>query len=229
MDVHNISFLQFFYNGIIKCIHPPVGLSLNIFVCVFIIYVHLHLQKPIMKEIYLAGGCFWGTEHYFKQMNGVISTETGFANGKTENPTYEEVYTDTTGFAETIKVVYDERRISLRFLIDMFFHAIDPTLVNRQGHDVGTRYRTGVYYVEETDRAVIEAVFQEKQKQYADPIVTELEPLHNYYPASEYHQDYLDKHPDGYCHLPVELFRFAKEATESAGVSKMARIWRSGF
>ncbi len=164
-----------------------------------------------MKEIYLAGGCFWGTEHYFKQMEGVLSTETGFANGNTENPTYEEVYTDTTGFAETVKVVYDERRITLSFLIDMFFHAIDPTILNRQGHDEGTRYRTGVYYVDEEDRAVIEAVFRNKQKEFAEAIVTELEPLRNYFPASEYHQDYLDKHPDGYCHLPTELFRFAKE------------------
>lgn len=167
-----------------------------------------------MKEIYLAGGCFWGTEHYFKQIDGVVATETGFANGHTDNPTYEEVYTDNTGFAETVKVVYDEQRISLRFLIDMFFHAIDPTILNRQGHDEGTRYRTGVYYVEETDRTVIEAVFREKQKDYTAPIVTELKPLHNYFPASEYHQNYLEKHPDGYCHLPVALFRFAKEAKD---------------
>ena len=166
-----------------------------------------------MKEIYLAGGCFWGTEHYFKQINGVLSTETGFANGNTTNPTYEEVYTDTTDFAETVKVVYDEQRVSLMFLIDMFFYAIDPTQLNQQGHDKGTRYRTGVYYMDEKDREVIETVFQKKQKNYTKPIVTELEPLHNYFPASEEHQDYLDKHPDGYCHLPTELFRFVKEAT----------------
>ena len=166
-----------------------------------------------MKEIYLAGGCFWGTEHYFKQIEGVLETETGFANGNTENPTYEEVYTDTTGYAETVKVVYDETKVSLGFLIDMFFHAIDPTLLNRQGHDEGTRYRTGVYYTDELELPVIKRVFDEKQKLYNQPIVTEIAPLRNFFPADEYHQDYLDKHPDGYCHLPVELFEFARKSS----------------
>ena len=165
-----------------------------------------------MKAIYLAGGCFWGTEHYFKQIDGVGETEVGFANGNTENPTYEEVYTDTTGYAETVKVVYDETKVSLGFLIDIFFHAIDPTLLNRQGHDVGTRYRTGVYYTDESERAEIERIFNEKRRQYDKPLVTEIAPLRNFFPADEYHQDYLDKHPDGYCHLPLELFEFAKRA-----------------
>ena len=161
----------------------------------------------------MAGGCFWGTEHYFKQIEGVLETETGFANGNTENPTYEEVYTDTTGYAETVKVVYDETKVSLGFLIDMFFHAIDPTLLNRQGHDEGTRYRTGVYYTDEVELPVIKRIFDEKQKLYNQPIVTEIAPLRNFFPADEYHQDYLDKHPDGYCHLPVELFEFARKSS----------------
>ena len=168
-----------------------------------------------MKEIYLAGGCFWGTEHYFKQIDGVVETETGFANGNTENPTYEEVYTDTTGYAETVKVVYDETKVSLEFLVNMFFHAIDPTLLNRQGHDEGTRYRTGVYYIDEAELPVIKSIFDEKQKLYEKPIVTEIAPLRNFFPADEYHQDYLDKHPDGYCHLPVELFEFARKSSHS--------------
>ncbi|MBQ5992776.1 MAG: peptide-methionine (S)-S-oxide reductase MsrA [Bacteroidales bacterium] len=166
-----------------------------------------------MKEIYLAGGCFWGTEHYFKQIDGVLETETGFANGNTDNPTYEEVYTDTTGYAETVRVAYDETKVSLEFLIDMFFHAIDPTLLNRQGHDEGTRYRTGVYYTDETELPVIKRIFDEKQKLYDQPIVTEIAPLRNFFSADEYHQDYLDKHPDGYCHLPVELFEFARKSS----------------
>lgn len=166
-----------------------------------------------MKEIYLAGGCFWGTEHYFKQIDGVLETETGFANGNTDNPTYEEVYTDTTGYAETVRVAYDETKVSLEFLVDMFFHAIDPTLLNRQGHDEGTRYRTGVYYTDETELPVIKRIFDEKQKLYDQPIVTEIAPLRNFFPADEYHQDYLDKHPDGYCHLPVELFEFARKSS----------------
>ncbi|MBQ8968884.1 MAG: peptide-methionine (S)-S-oxide reductase MsrA [Bacteroidaceae bacterium] len=165
-----------------------------------------------MKEIYFAGGCFWGTEHFFKQIAGVVETETGFANGHTEGPTYEQVYTDQTGYAETVRVRYDERQVGVRFLTRMFFRAIDPTSLNRQGHDEGTRYRTGVYYTDETERPVIQKVFDEEQTHYAAPMVVELEPLRNFYPASEYHQDYLDQHPDGYCHLPLALFKFAREA-----------------
>ena len=109
-----------------------------------------------MKEIYFAGGCFWGTEHFFKQIEGVTDTETGFANGHTERPTYKEVYTDTTGFAETVRVAYDPSRVSLRFLLRMFFKAIDPTSLNRQGHDEGTRYRTGIYFTDPADLPLIE-------------------------------------------------------------------------
>ena len=168
----------------------------------------------ILKEIYLAGGCFWGTEHFFKQIAGVVDTETGFANGHTDKPTYEQVYTDTTGYAETVRVVYNPTIVSLEFLFRMFFVAIDPTSLNKQGHDKGTRYRTGVYYVDENDRAIIDKVFAEEQTKYAQPLVVEREPLTSFYPADEYHQDYLDKHPDGYCHLPKALFDFARKAKE---------------
>ena len=164
------------------------------------------------KEIYLAGGCFWGTEHFFKQIAGVVETEVGFANGHTDNPTYEQVYTDTTGYAETVKVVYDPTQVSLEFLLRMFFVAIDPTSLNKQGHDEGTRYRTGIYYTYAADRVVIDEVFAEEQAKCAQPLVVERELLANFYPADEYHQDYLDKHPDGYCHLPKALFAFARKA-----------------
>ncbi len=162
-------------------------------------------------DIYFAGGCFWGTEHFFKQIKGVLSTETGFANGTTTNPTYEQVYTDTTGYAETVRVTYDDTQVSLTFLVRMFFSAIDPLSLNKQGHDQGTRYRTGVYYTQPEQLEEIKAVFDEEQKKYTQPIVVELEPLSNYYPADEYHQDYLDKHPDGYCHLPLQLFQWARK------------------
>lgn len=168
-----------------------------------------------MKEIYLAGGCFWGTEHFFKQIDGVVETETGFANGRGEHPTYKEVYTDTTGFAETVRVVYDPQRVSLKFLLLMFFKAIDPLSLNRQGHDEGTRYRTGVYYTDAADLPVIDEVWQQEQARYDAPLAVEKLPLTNYYSADEYHQDYLDKNPDGYCHLPLELFKFAREAKPS--------------
>lgn len=167
-----------------------------------------------MKEIYLAGGCFWGTEHFFKQIRGVIETEVGFANGHTENPTYQEVYTDKTGFAETVLVKYNPDVVSLEFLLQMFFVAIDPTSLNKQGHDEGTRYRTGIYYTDSSDLAIINKVYEAEQQKYSQPFAVERLPLENYYPAEDYHQDYLDKNPDGYCHLPLELFEFARKANQ---------------
>ena len=164
------------------------------------------------KQIYFAGGCFWGTEHFFKQINGVVATETGFANGNTMNPTYEEVYTDTTGYAETVHVTYDADIVSLELLLRMFFAAIDPTSLNKQGHDEGTRYRTGIYSTDAADLPLIEQIYAEEQNKYNEPFVVEKQPLRNFYPADEYHQDYLDKHPDGYCHLPKALFEFARNA-----------------
>lgn len=165
-----------------------------------------------LKQIYFAGGCFWGTEHFFKQIKGVVATETGFANGNTANPTYEEVYTDTTGYAETVHVTYDADIVGLELLLRMFFAAIDPTSLNKQGHDEGTRYRTGIYYTDAADLPLIEQVYAEQQSKYAQPLVVEKLPLKNFFPADDYHQDYLDKHPDGYCHLPKALFDFARNA-----------------
>ena len=167
------------------------------------------------KQIYLAGGCFWGTEHFFKQIEGVTDTEVGFANGRTENPTYKEVYTDQTGYAETVRIAYDAEVVDLEFLLNMFFKAIDPVSLNRQGHDEGTRYRTGVYYTDAEQLPVIRRVFAQQQALLDQPIAVEVEPLHRFYAADEYHQDYLDKHPDGYCHLPLELFAFARQARKT--------------
>ncbi len=165
-----------------------------------------------MKEIYLAGGCFWGTEHYLKQIRGVVSTEAGYANGITENPTYQEVCTDKTRFAETVHVAYDPAILRLDFLLRLYFKAIDPTSLNRQGGDSGTQYRTGIYYTDEEDLPVIRQVFGEVQASYPEPLAVEVRPLENFYDAEEYHQDYLAKNPSGYCHIPLELFEFAKKA-----------------
>lgn len=165
----------------------------------------------IKKEIYFAGGCFWGTEHFFKQIRGVTFTETGYANGNTPDPTYKEVYTDRTGYAETVHVEYDDS-ISLTFLVRMFFKAIDPVSLNRQGEDAGTRYRTGIYYTDPEDLPAIKAVYDEVAREYDVPLAVELQPLRNFYPAEDYHQDYLENNPDGYCHLPLELFEFARKA-----------------
>ena len=164
------------------------------------------------KEIYFAGGCFWGTEHFFKQINGVTATQVGYANGNIENPTYEQVYTDSTGFAEVVKVAYDPKVVSLEMLLDLFFKTIDPTSLNQQGEDIGTRYRTGIYWVNSEDEKAVKEALSELQKNYEKPIVVENEPLKNFYSGEEYHQDYLDKNPSGYCHINPGLFELAKKA-----------------
>jgi len=162
------------------------------------------------KTIYLAGGCFWGMQKYIKLIRGVMSTEVGFANGHTHNPSYKEVYTDTTGHAETVKVIYDPEVLDLGDLVRFFFKAIDPLSLNRQGGDEGTRYRTGVYYTDEYEKDAILNVFDEVSTGIGEDVVVECCPLECYYPAEEYHQDYLDKNPNGYCHLTPELFEVAK-------------------
>ena len=173
-------------------------------------------SKPAgtLKDVYLAGGCFWGAEHFLKQINGVVDTEVGFANGNTDNPTYEEVYTDLTGYAEAVHVRYDASIVSLERLLELFFVAIDPTSLNKQGHDEGTRYRTGIYYTDPIDRPIIDKVFDEQEAKFEEPLVVERLPLKNFFTADERHQDYLDKNPDGYCHLPLELFAFARNANK---------------
>ena len=167
----------------------------------------------MIRDLYLAGGCFWGVEHFFKQIGGIVSTEVGFANGNTPDPDYRQVYTDTTGYAETVHIRYDTDRVGLKFLLRMFFKAIDPTSLNKQGEDEGTRYRTGIYYSDAADLPAILEMMEKEQGNHAAPIVVEVEPLRNFYRAEDGHQDYLNKNPDGYCHLPLELFRFARSAT----------------
>ena len=180
------------------------------------LYLHTNNDQIIMqKEIYLAGGCFWGTEHFFKQLNGVIATEVGYANGHTENPTYQQVCTDLTGFAEAVRVTFDDQLVSLRFLLNMYFKTIDPLSVNRQGADVGSQYRTGIYYTDASQLPIIEEKVREVSTELFEPLAVEVEPLKNFYPAEEYHQDYLDKNPTGYCHLPLELFEMARNANKN--------------
>lgn len=174
-------------------------------------YLRLLGEQPL-KDIYLAGGCFWGTEHYFKQVQGVENTEVGYANGHIDNPTYEQVCTDRTGFAETVHVRYDPTIGNLDFILDLYFKAIDPTSLNQQGHDHGTQYRTGIYYTDSSDLPVIKRAMAELQRQYNEPLEVEVKPLANFYTAEEYHQDYLDKNPQGYCHLPQSLFEEARKA-----------------
>lgn len=158
------------------------------------------------REIYLAGGCFWGVEKYFKSIPGVIETDVGYANGRTKNPTYEEVCQQNTGHAECVRVVYDPNVLRLSKILDFYFVIIDPTSINRQGNDIGPQYRTGIYYVHREDEGTIKNAINELQKKYRDPIAIEVEPLTNYYRAEEYHQNYLEKNPGGYCHIGQEHF-----------------------
>ena len=154
-----------------------------------------------MAEIYLAGGCFWGLEEYFSRIEGVEETTVGYANGQVESTNYQLIH--QTDHAETVHLVYDEKRISLREILLYYFRVIDPLSVNKQGNDVGRQYRTGVYYTNQADKNVIEQVFVEQEKQLGQKIAVELEPLRHYVLAEDYHQDYLKKNPGGYCHINV--------------------------
>ena len=151
------------------------------------------------RVIYLAGGCFWGVEAYFSHVYGVKSTATGYANGKTENPGYYDI--KETGHAETVRVEYDPERVTLESLLKRFFTIIDSTLLNRQGGDVGTQYRTGIYYENESDLPAIEAAIAQECALRNEPVVTEVQMLHGFYSAEDYHQAYLEKNPTGYCHV----------------------------
>ncbi len=167
-------------------------------------------MRTIIKEIYFAGGCFWGTEHFLRQFDGVTETVVGYANGRISNPSYEQVYTDATGHAECVKVTYDPAIISLATLCRLFFRSIDPLLKDRQGNDIGTRYRTGIYWIEDEDKAVVDGVYEDIQKRYESPFMVEKCRLECFFPAEDYHQDYLVKNPDGYCHLSLAELQFAK-------------------
>jgi peptide methionine sulfoxide reductase msrA/msrB len=161
-----------------------------------------------VKTIYVAGGCFWGLEKYIDLVSGVVDAEVGYANGANAAATYG----DGSGYAEAVKVVYDPAVAPLPFLLDLFYDAIEPTSVNRQGNDVGTEYRTGIYFTDPADEAVIERSLARLQKRFAQPIAVESGPLTNYSRAEDYHQDYLEKNPDGYCHIAQKLFDAAAAA-----------------
>lgn len=162
------------------------------------------------REIYLAGGCFWGTEKYLDHVKGVLETEVGYANGTTAYPTYEEVCHHGTGHAETVHVTYDPARLSLAELLELYYEVINPISVNRQGGDVGSQYRTGIYYVRKEDLPVIKESLRRLQQRYDKPVVVEAKPLDNFYRAEEYHQKYLDKNPGGYCHIGLDKIEQVK-------------------
>ena len=162
-----------------------------------------------MKTIYLAGGCFWGMQQFFDQFDGVVRTEVGYANGPDKAPTYEEVCADS-GHAETLRIDYDETVISLNALLDYYFMVIDPLSVNRQGHDEGIQYRTGIFYTGEDQLPVIRTVCAREEEKAGKKLAVVVEPLRCFFPAEEYHQKYLDKNPGGYCHIPAKYYSLGR-------------------
>lgn len=160
-------------------------------------------SKADLKEIYLAGGCFWGLEAYLERVYGVADAVSGYANGNTKNPKYEDLIYNGSGHAETVKVVYDPSKVTLETLLSYYLKVVDPTSLNKQGNDRGTQYRTGIYFTEPKEEQVAQKVLNEEQKKYDKPIVVEVLPLKDFTMAEEYHQDYLEKNPNGYCHIDV--------------------------
>ena len=158
-----------------------------------------------MKKIYLAGGCFWGLQKFFDQFDGVLRTEVGYANGPDFAPTYQQVCQDS-GHAETVAIEYEEEKMPLSRLLDYYFMVIDPLSVNRQGHDEGIQYRTGIYYTEEDQLPAIRAAYALQEKKYGQKLAVAVEPLVRFDPAEEYHQKYLEKNPGGYCHIPAKYY-----------------------
>ena len=164
-----------------------------------------------MKTIYLAAGCFWGSQKFFDQFDGVKNTCVGYANGNTENPSYEDVKHHNTGHAETVKIEYDENQISTEEILNYYFMVIDPLSVNKQGEDEGIQYRTGIYYEDEDLLDAIKKVTGAEEEKLGQKLAVEVLPLRNFYTAEEYHQKYLEKNPTGYCHINPKMFNLAKK------------------
>ena len=158
-----------------------------------------------MAEIYLAGGCFWGMQKFFDQFDGVTETEVGYANGPDSAPSYQEVCR-SSGHAETLRIAFDETRVSLEQLLNYYFMVIDPLSVNRQGEDSGIQYRTGIFYTDEAQLPAIRRVYDREEAKAGAKLAVIVEPLRNFFSAEEYHQKYLEKNPAGYCHIPQKYF-----------------------
>ncbi|NLA78715.1 MAG: peptide-methionine (S)-S-oxide reductase MsrA [Erysipelothrix sp.] len=156
-----------------------------------------------MKEIIVAGGCFWGVEEYFRRIIGVVDTAVGYAQGHQQNVTYQEVCTQRTNHAEVVWIKYDEAQLSLIQVCEFLFRIIDPTSLNKQGNDVGNQYRVGIYPSSQAEVEIVKQFLKEKQKAYQKPLVVEVELVHNFQKAEDYHQLYLENNPHGYCHVDM--------------------------
>lgn len=157
------------------------------------------------KIIYFAGGCFWGVEAFFKLQKGVLDTTVGYANSNIEFPTYQDVCEGRSTASEAVKVAYDNEETTLSELIKAIFTVVDPTELNKQGPDEGIQYRNGIYFIDKKDEVVIKDTLNEIAKNFKSKIVTEVTELDNFFAAEDYHQDYLDKNPKGYCHIDLKM------------------------
>ena len=167
------------------------------------------MTEPKPLVLYFAGGCFWGVEHAFRQLNGVIDTTVGYANGHIDNPTYSQVKQGDTGFRETVKVCADLSIVSVETLLKAFFIVIDPSQDDGQGHDIGDQYRTGIYYPSDIPKTTIDDItrYFDAERSKHRSFFTELKPLENFFDAESYHQDYLINNPNGYCHVTMKQFQ----------------------
>jgi methionine-S-sulfoxide reductase len=158
-----------------------------------------------MKKIVLAGGCFWGVEAYFAQLKGIIDTSVGYVDGNMKNPSYEDVCHGVASHAEACMVTYDPSLISLEQVLDQFFRIINPFSINKQGHDVGRQYRSGVYFIDQVDEEKVVEFMKHYFKNDYSKVQTKVKPCLDYDLAEMYHQDYLKKNPGGYCHVNLGL------------------------
>ena len=160
-----------------------------------------------LEKAILAAGCFWGVEAYFKKVSGVLNTEVGYCGGHKENPTYEEVCAGNTGHTECVLIEFDNEKITYEEILEHFWKIHDPTSLNRQGNDIGTQYRSAIFYLneEQKKKALKSREKEEKSGKHKFSITTKIEPATKFWPAEEYHQDYLDKNPNGYCHVDLSM------------------------
>jgi methionine-S-sulfoxide reductase len=157
-----------------------------------------------MKKIIIAGGCFWGVEAYYKRLKGIYATTAGYTDGPDQKPNYEQVCR-SSGHVEAVEIEYDENMISLEKIVEHFLRIVDPTEINRQGNDIGIQYRSGIYVFTEAEIKTVTSLLESHQKDYSRKIQTVVKLARPFYPAEEYHQDYLDKNPQGYCHINLHL------------------------
>lgn len=172
------------------------------------------MEDRNLEIIYLAGGCFWGVEAFFNRIKGVTSAVSGYANGNTAKPSYEDVIYAGTNHAETVQVTFDRKQIDLVDILLHYFKIIDPTSLNRQGNDIGSQYRVGIYYTDEGQVGIIQNLIEFEKRKYIEDFALEVLPMDNFYEAEDYHQDYLAKHPMGYCHVDLSLADQSNDRTE---------------